>query len=74
MKNMFHEQSFTENIYEGYYKKAGEPFNKPFSIIINLAVGGNFFLGEPALTIDAVSTWTISTFEIAWIRVHQRKN
>lgn len=71
---LYHEQSLLENIYEGFYMKAGEPFNKPFYIIINLAVGGNFFLDEAPFTINSVSTWTKSTYEIDWIRVSQKKN
>jgi len=55
------------NFWPGFYQQNGQPFDKNFFIIINLAVGGGFFGGEPFDPIEADS-WPKPTFEIDWIR------
>jgi beta-glucanase (GH16 family) len=47
------------------------PFNHPFYIIMNLAVGGTFFAGDPSVaTINAASTFP-AEMDIDYVRVYQ---
>lgn len=47
------------------------PFNHPFYLLMNLAVGGTFFAGDPTVaTINAASTFP-AEMDIDYIRVYQ---
>jgi beta-glucanase (GH16 family) len=54
------------------YNKAGQPWDKRFHMLLNLAVGGGFFNGYPALTDADVAAWTSPSFYIDYVRVYQR--
>lgn len=43
------------------------PFDKPFNIILNLAVGGNFFQDPSSVTADLPKQMLVD-----WVRVHQK--
>jgi len=64
---VFHEETLRRNFWDGLYTAQGQPFDKEFFFILNLAVGGNFFGGE-AFDPSEAQSWTKSTFEIDWIR------
>jgi len=64
---VYHEETLQRNFWPGLYTGNGQPFDKNFYIIINLAVGGNFFGGEPFDPIEA-DQWEKPTFDIDWIR------
>jgi len=65
--NVYHTEPLDKNFWPGLYNSNSSPFDKNFFIIINLAVGGNFFGGEPFDPIEA-DQWPKNTFEIDWIR------
>jgi beta-glucanase (GH16 family) len=54
------------------YKSNGQPWDQRFHIIINVAVGGNFFQGYPPLTEQDIAKWEKPTMEIDYIRVYQK--
>jgi beta-glucanase (GH16 family) len=54
------------------YKAKGQPWDQRFHIIINVAVGGNFFTGYPPLTAQDIAKWEKPTMEIDYIRVYQK--
>jgi beta-glucanase (GH16 family) len=54
------------------YKANGQPWDQRFHIIINVAVGGNFFQGYPPLTDNDIAKWEKPTMEIDYIRVYQK--
>ncbi len=64
---VYHEESLEKNFQNSFYWQQGQPFDKSFNFIINLAVGGMFFGDEPFDPIEADS-WPKPTFEIDWIR------
>jgi len=45
--NVYHTESLMRNFWNGFYTANGQPFDKNFFLILNLAVGGNFFGNEP---------------------------
>jgi len=65
--NVFHEQTLRTNFWNGFYGANGQPFDKNFFIIINLAVGGMFFGNEPFDPSES-HNWEKATFEIDYIR------
>jgi len=64
---VFHEESLRRNFWEGLYGAHGSPFDKEFFFILNLAVGGNFFGGEPFDPSES-QWWPKNTFEIDYVR------
>ncbi len=64
---VYHTETLERNFWEGVYTAQGQPFDQPFFIILNLAVGGAFFGGEPFDPIEA-DQWAKSTFEIDYIK------
>jgi beta-glucanase (GH16 family) len=69
--------TFTVNLdksFGSFYKANGQPWDQRFHIIINVAVGGNFFGGYPPLTPADVKKWEKPTMEIDYIRVYQGPN
>jgi len=64
---VYHTETLQRNFWPSFYNGNGQPFDKNFFIIINLAVGGMFFGGEPFDPIEA-DQWPKNTFEIDWIR------
>jgi len=68
--NVYHEETLRKNFWEGFYGSNGSPFDKNFYIILNLAVGGNFFGGEPFDPSES-KQWPKSTFEIDWVRKYE---
>ena len=56
------------------YTKFRQPWDKPFYILLNLAVGGGFFNPATYGTFDPVNdpkTWSRPSFEIDYVRVYQ---
>lgn len=54
------------------YTKNGQPFDQPFYLMLNVAVGGNFFGPGPYVTPDQARQWPKHTFEIDYVRVYQQ--
>lgn len=54
------------------YTKAGQPWDKPFHILLNLAIGGGFFNGYSPVTTSDAQFWADSTFRVDYVRVYQR--
>jgi len=65
--NVFHEETLQTNFDPGFYRANGQPFDKKFYLILNLAVGGNFFGGEPFDPSEA-NGWAKNTLEIDWVK------
>ena len=69
----FHSEGITKNFWPGFYEQDGQPFDKSFYFILNLAVGGNFF--PPEIYGDFVPEdardWERNTFEIDYVRVYK---
>lgn len=55
------------------YHKNGQPFDQPFHILLNVAVGGNFFGGGPYVTPEQAKHWKKHTMEVDYVRVLQWK-
>ncbi|KAH9409088.1 hypothetical protein TYRP_011363 [Tyrophagus putrescentiae] len=55
------------------YRRKGQPFDQPFRILLNVAVGGTFFgEGVPKVTPEeARSGWPKPTMEVDFVRVYQ---
>lgn len=58
------------------YNKTGSPFDHPFRIILNVAVGGGFF---PSSVYGNLSThdalaWEKPNMQVDWVRVYQRNS
>lgn len=54
------------------YKKKGEPFDKEFYWIFNVAVGGGYFPPDqfgPPVTTEEAKHWEKTTMEIDWVKV-----
>ncbi len=64
---VFHTESLQKTFSPGPYSKWGQPFDKNFFIIINLAVGGNFF-GNEGFDPKESDNWQKPTFEIDWVK------
>jgi beta-glucanase (GH16 family) len=62
-----HSETLERNFWPGLYNKNGSPFDQEFFIIINLAVGGMFFGGEPFDPIEA-DGWPKDTLEVEFVR------
>jgi beta-glucanase (GH16 family) len=72
----FYTRALTDNFYSGRganpYTKAGQPFDKPFYYIINMAVGGGFFgANANALTGAMARNWANPNFQIDYVRAYQ---
>lgn len=55
----------------GHYSSVGAPFDQPFHLVMNVAVGGTFF-GERAddLTVGMAEFWNRPYMEVDWVRVY----
>jgi beta-glucanase (GH16 family) len=62
-----HTETLQRNFWGGFYTANGQPFDKNFFIILNLAVGGNFFGGEPFDPSES-QNWAKSTLEVDYVR------
>ena len=69
----FHSEGITKNFWEGFYEKDGQPFDQPFYLIFNLAVGGNFFPSDVYGDFypEEAKDWEKPTLEIDWVHVYQ---
>jgi len=57
------------------YNANKQPWDKPFYILLNLAVGGGFFPIDQYGAFDALAspkTWSQPTFFIDYVRVYQK--
>jgi len=54
----------------GVYSKMGQPWDQRFHFILNLAVGGGFFGGYPALTDAQAAAWANPTMQIDYVRAY----
>jgi len=50
------------------YTAMGQPWDKKFHFVLNVAVGGNFFGGYPALTDADVAAWKTTEMRIDYVR------
>ncbi|CAG2105366.1 unnamed protein product [Medioppia subpectinata] len=58
------------------YTKIGQPFDKPFYLILNVAVGGDFFPVDeygPQVTPAEAKQWSKPTMEVDFVKVYQQK-
>lgn len=58
------------------YKKKGEPFDKDFYWIFNVAVGGGYFPVDPfgpPVTVEEAKQWEKTSMEIDWVKVFNLK-
>ncbi|KAH9403029.1 hypothetical protein TYRP_015795 [Tyrophagus putrescentiae] len=73
----YHTENINRNMWSGKghnpYHKNGEPFDQPFHIIFNLAVGGNFFGHGPYVTPEQAKHWRKHTMEVDYVRVFHWK-
>lgn len=54
------------------YRRKGQPFDQPFRILLNVAVGGTFFGPEaPKITVHEAKSWPKPTMEVDFVRVYQ---
>lgn len=53
------------------YSAAGQPWDKPFYMILNMAVGGNFFNGMGSMAGNQGSLWRQNTLSVDYVRVYQ---
>lgn len=53
------------------YSAMGQPWDKRFHFVFNVAVGGNFFGGYPALTDADVEKWKVPEMRIDYVRVYE---
>lgn len=69
----FHSEGITKNFWPGFYTENGQPFDQPFYIILNLAVGGSFFPPEiyGDFSPEEAKNWEQPTLEIDWVRVYK---
>jgi len=65
-------QWFWDQSYSGGnpYSKPGQPWDEPFYMILNMAVGGNFFGGEEPAQ-NQGSLWRDPTLAIDYVRVYK---
>jgi len=54
------------------YTQNGQPWDQKMHILLNLAIGGGFFNGYPALTTADVQQWTSPTYTIDYVRVYAK--
>ncbi|CAG2173983.1 unnamed protein product [Oppiella nova] len=79
--NEFHTENINRDMWSGNgtnpYKHKGEPYNKDFHWILNIAVGGKFFPEKvfgPQVTASEATKWEKPTMEVDWLRVYQQKS
>jgi beta-glucanase (GH16 family) len=74
---MYYKTSLVRSFYSGRgtnpYTTNRQPFDQRFNIVINLAVGGNFFNAEKygAFAPEDARQWESNTFDIDYIRVYE---
>jgi beta-glucanase (GH16 family) len=74
---MYYKTSLVRSFYSGRgtnpYTTNRQPFDQRFNIVINLAVGGNFFNAEKYGTFapEDARQWESNTFDIDYIRVYE---
>jgi hypothetical protein len=60
------------------YNRVGEPFNKPFRLVIHLGVGGhagdNVFFPNQILSLEDVINWKCSLLIIDYVRIYKWEN
>jgi len=56
------------------YTQNGQPWDKKMHILLNLAIGGGFFNGYPALTNALVQQWTNPSYTIDYVRVYAKSD
>lgn len=77
---VYHTENINRMMWSGKgtnpYTKNGQPFDKPFFLIFNVAVGGNFFpateYGGP-ISLDEARKWAKPTMEVDYVRVYQKQ-
>jgi len=67
---VFHEESLQRNFWGGFYTANGQPFDQDFFFILNLAVGGAFFGGEPFDPVEA-DQWAKNTLEVDYVKKYE---
>ena len=75
---VYHTENINRNLWSGKgknpYDHNGAPFDKPFHWIVNIAVGGTFFPGDPNVTTEEARHWKKPTMEFDYLRVYQWNN
>lgn len=74
----FHVENINRTMWSGRgenpYAKVGQPFDQPFYLLLNVAVGGNFFGSAPPVTPDeAKRNWTQPQLEVDYVKVFEWK-
>lgn len=64
---VMHTETLNRNFWPGLYNSNGSPFDRNFFLILNVAVGGNFFGGEPFDPSEA-DGWAKNTLEVDYVR------
>lgn len=55
------------------YKKNGAPFDEDFYLLMNMAVGGEFFAGEDKkLNLTMARSWPRPILEVDYVRVFRK--
>lgn len=54
---------------QGVYSARGQPFDRRFHFVLNLAVGGNFFGGAPPVTDAQSAAWALPEMRVDYVRV-----
>ena len=73
----YHAENIDRNMWskrgKNPYNKNGEPFDQPFYLTLNVAVGGTFFGPGPYVTPEEAKHWKKPTMEVDYVRVYQWK-
>jgi beta-glucanase (GH16 family) len=65
--SVYHSETLQRNFWNGLYTKNGQPFDKNFFLILNLAVGGNFF-GNEGFDPKEADGWAKNTLEVDYVK------
>jgi beta-glucanase (GH16 family) len=76
---VYHTEDINKSMWSGKgvnpYTANGQPFDRPFFIVINIAVSGSFFPADkygPPVTVDEAKKWEKPSMEIDYLRVYQK--
>jgi len=66
-------QASTNDNFGSFYNGNGKPFDQRFYILLNVAIGGNFFSG-PAVTPAEAKKWENPVMMVDYVRAYQDSN
>ncbi len=75
---VWHKENMNRSFFSGKgnnpYTKNGQPFDQAFYVILNVAIGGNFFNGMGSQVTPAeAKNWAKPTMEVDYVRVYENK-